>query len=150
MDQMSDLIQKLSSELRSGLRPALDNFIGFFHAIDWKVKSPLKNFYLLLFHPFSCSFWVLCFIYIFWHFAGTLVDGVIGVSWIVADNNYLYQEAYQLPDVLVPFCTYDLFSYLLFLLKFNDIVQGFPILSSLIAVHIASWQSSEFWSSNQG
>ncbi|XP_008462809.2 uncharacterized protein LOC103501090 [Cucumis melo] len=36
MDQMSDLIQKLSFELQSGLRPALDNFIGFFHAIDWK------------------------------------------------------------------------------------------------------------------
>ncbi|XP_057438710.1 uncharacterized protein LOC130730665 [Lotus japonicus] len=36
MDLMADLVQKLSSELRSGLRPAYDNFIGFFHAIDWK------------------------------------------------------------------------------------------------------------------
>ncbi|RYR08191.1 hypothetical protein Ahy_B05g075761 [Arachis hypogaea] len=36
MDLMADLIQKLSSELRAGLRPAYDNFIGFFHAIDWK------------------------------------------------------------------------------------------------------------------
>ncbi|XP_040997617.1 transmembrane protein 18 [Juglans microcarpa x Juglans regia] len=36
MDQMADLVQKFSSELRSGLRPAFDNFIGFFHAIDWK------------------------------------------------------------------------------------------------------------------
>lgn len=36
MDQMADLIHKLSSELRSGLRPAVDNFVGFFHAIDWK------------------------------------------------------------------------------------------------------------------
>ncbi|ESR47870.1 hypothetical protein CICLE_v10002730mg [Citrus x clementina] len=36
MDQMADLVQKLSAELRTGLRPALDNFIGFFHAIDWK------------------------------------------------------------------------------------------------------------------
>uniref|UniRef100_A0A6N2LT06 Transmembrane protein 18 n=1 Tax=Salix viminalis TaxID=40686 RepID=A0A6N2LT06_SALVM len=35
LDQMADLVQKLSSELRSGLRPAIDNFIGFFHAIDW-------------------------------------------------------------------------------------------------------------------
>lgn len=36
MDQMADLVQKLSAELRTGLRPAFDNFIGFFHAIDWK------------------------------------------------------------------------------------------------------------------
>ncbi|MED6132535.1 hypothetical protein PIB30_019863 [Stylosanthes scabra] len=36
MDLMADLVQKLSSELRVGLRPAYDNFIGFFHAIDWK------------------------------------------------------------------------------------------------------------------
>ncbi|KAJ9145675.1 hypothetical protein P3X46_028030 [Hevea brasiliensis] len=33
--QLADLILKLSSELRSGLRPAYDNFMGFFHAIDW-------------------------------------------------------------------------------------------------------------------
>jgi hypothetical protein len=38
MEQMADLVQKFSAELRSGLRPALDNFLGFFHAIDWKVK----------------------------------------------------------------------------------------------------------------
>ncbi|KAL4651604.1 hypothetical protein ACB098_01G154700 [Castanea mollissima] len=36
MEQMADLIQKFSAELRTGLRPAYDNFIGFFHAIDWK------------------------------------------------------------------------------------------------------------------
>ncbi|EOY17499.1 hypothetical protein QUC31_001493 [Theobroma cacao] len=36
MELMADLVQKLSSELRSGLRPAYNNFIGFFHAIDWK------------------------------------------------------------------------------------------------------------------
>ncbi|KDO83944.1 hypothetical protein CISIN_1g031229mg [Citrus sinensis] len=36
MDQVADLVQKLSAELRTGLRPAFDNFIGFFHAIDWK------------------------------------------------------------------------------------------------------------------
>ncbi|CAL5417299.1 unnamed protein product [Camellia sinensis] len=35
MDQMADLVEKLTAELRSGLRPAFDNFIGFFHAIDW-------------------------------------------------------------------------------------------------------------------
>ncbi|XP_057475641.1 uncharacterized protein LOC130763686 [Actinidia eriantha] len=35
MDQMADLVEKLTAELRSGLRPAYDNFIGFFHAIDW-------------------------------------------------------------------------------------------------------------------
>lgn len=36
-DQMADLVQKFSSELRAGLRPAYENFLGFFHAIDWKV-----------------------------------------------------------------------------------------------------------------
>ncbi|KDP36358.1 hypothetical protein JCGZ_09773 [Jatropha curcas] len=36
MVQMADLVQKLSAELRSGLRPAYENFMGFFHAIDWK------------------------------------------------------------------------------------------------------------------
>ncbi|GMP79186.1 hypothetical protein CsSME_00034833 [Camellia sinensis var. sinensis] len=35
MDQMADLVEKFTAELRSGLRPAFDNFIGFFHAIDW-------------------------------------------------------------------------------------------------------------------
>nr|VDD44949.1 unnamed protein product [Brassica oleracea] len=36
MDLMSDLIQKLSGDLRTGLQPAYENFMGFFHAIDWK------------------------------------------------------------------------------------------------------------------
>ncbi|EYU23944.1 hypothetical protein ABFS82_14G317200 [Erythranthe guttata] len=36
MDQMADLMEKLTAELRSGLKPAYENFIGFFHAIDWK------------------------------------------------------------------------------------------------------------------
>lgn len=54
MDQMADLVQKLSSDLRSGLRPAYDNLMGFFHAIDWKVlllpySSALLSFYLFLF-----------------------------------------------------------------------------------------------------
>lgn len=36
MDQMSDLVDKITAELRSGFQPAVDNFVGFFHAIDWK------------------------------------------------------------------------------------------------------------------
>ncbi|XP_038695611.1 transmembrane protein 18-like [Tripterygium wilfordii] len=47
MDQMTDLVQKLSAELRSGLRPAYENFIGFFHAIDWKEPWLMS---LLVFH----------------------------------------------------------------------------------------------------
>ena len=39
MDLVSHLFENLSSQLRSGMRPALDNFIGFFHAIDWKVST---------------------------------------------------------------------------------------------------------------
>lgn len=37
MDLVSHMFENLSSQLRSGMRPAFDNFIGFFHAIDWKV-----------------------------------------------------------------------------------------------------------------
>lgn len=37
VDQMADLMEKLTAELRSGLKPAYENFMGFFHAIDWKV-----------------------------------------------------------------------------------------------------------------
>ncbi|KAE8714271.1 putative Malectin/receptor protein kinase family protein [Hibiscus syriacus] len=47
MELMSDLVQKLSSEIRSGIRPAYDNFIGFFHAIDWKEPWLMS---LLAFH----------------------------------------------------------------------------------------------------
>ncbi|GLT44408.1 hypothetical protein SLA2020_183100 [Shorea laevis] len=47
MNQMADLVQKLSSELRSGLRPAYENFMGFFHAIDWKEPWLMG---LLVFH----------------------------------------------------------------------------------------------------
>ncbi|XP_042464517.1 transmembrane protein 18-like isoform X1 [Zingiber officinale] len=36
VDLVSDLFEKFSAELRSGFGPAVDNFIGFFHAIDWK------------------------------------------------------------------------------------------------------------------
>ncbi|OVA12309.1 Transmembrane protein 18 [Macleaya cordata] len=36
MELMSDLVEKFSGELRTGFQPAVDNFIGFFHAIDWK------------------------------------------------------------------------------------------------------------------
>ncbi|CAI9754326.1 unnamed protein product [Fraxinus pennsylvanica] len=36
MDQMADLVEKLTAELRSGLNPAYENLMGFFHAIDWK------------------------------------------------------------------------------------------------------------------
>lgn len=49
MDQMADLVQKLSSDLRSGLRPAYDNLMGFFHAIDWKEPWLVC---LLAFHVF--------------------------------------------------------------------------------------------------
>ncbi|KAF9661647.1 hypothetical protein SADUNF_Sadunf19G0090500 [Salix dunnii] len=48
LDQMTDLVQKLSSELRSGLRPAIDNFIGFFHAIDWKINSLFSLCYMIV------------------------------------------------------------------------------------------------------
>ncbi|KAG6406047.1 hypothetical protein SASPL_133643 [Salvia splendens] len=47
-DQMADLVKKLSAEFRSGLKPAYENFMGFFHAIDWKVLSWVLRFYVLI------------------------------------------------------------------------------------------------------
>ncbi|OAY82867.1 transmembrane protein 18 [Ananas comosus] len=35
-DLVAGLFENLSAELRSGFGPAVDNFVGFFHAIDWK------------------------------------------------------------------------------------------------------------------
>ncbi|KAL3845601.1 hypothetical protein ACJIZ3_003004 [Penstemon smallii] len=50
MDQMADLVEKLTAELRSGLKPAYENFMGFFHAIDWKEPwlIGLISFHVLL------------------------------------------------------------------------------------------------------
>nr|GEX07017.1 transmembrane protein 18 [Tanacetum cinerariifolium] len=36
VDQLQGILEKVSVELRVGMQPAVDNFIGFFHAIDWK------------------------------------------------------------------------------------------------------------------
>ncbi|THU68780.1 hypothetical protein C4D60_Mb08t07450 [Musa balbisiana] len=36
VDLASELFEKFSAELRSGFGPAVDNFVSFFHAIDWK------------------------------------------------------------------------------------------------------------------
>lgn len=56
MDQMADLVEKLTAELRSGLRPAYDNFLGFFHAIDWTVSLSLS----LSPHVCVCAFKYIC------------------------------------------------------------------------------------------
>jgi len=47
VDLVSDLLQKLSTELRTGFAPAYQNFLGFFHAIDWN-ESWLRC--LIVFH----------------------------------------------------------------------------------------------------
>ncbi|KAL8214450.1 hypothetical protein R6Q57_003899 [Mikania cordata] len=39
LDQMQEIVEKISSKLQIGMQPAMDNFIGFFHAIDWKVNT---------------------------------------------------------------------------------------------------------------
>ncbi|GJN12675.1 hypothetical protein PR202_ga30972 [Eleusine coracana subsp. coracana] len=36
-DVVAELFGRVSTELRSGFAPAVDSFIGFFHAVDWKV-----------------------------------------------------------------------------------------------------------------
>ena len=50
MDLMADLVQKFTAELRTGFQPAYDNFIGFFHAIDWKVVHLSLSIYLGFFY----------------------------------------------------------------------------------------------------
>ncbi|KAG8086601.1 hypothetical protein GUJ93_ZPchr0010g9113 [Zizania palustris] len=35
-DVVADLFGRVSSDLRGGFAPAVDSFLGFFHAIDWK------------------------------------------------------------------------------------------------------------------
>ena len=40
LDQVSGLVQALSSELRRGMGPAADNLRGFIRAVDWTVFSP--------------------------------------------------------------------------------------------------------------
>uniref|UniRef100_A0A803L053 Transmembrane protein 18 n=1 Tax=Chenopodium quinoa TaxID=63459 RepID=A0A803L053_CHEQI len=74
MNQIADLVQKLSDELRSGFAPAYDNFMGFFHAIDWKLVI------------------------------GAVVDGIIGILCVSVANYYLLQETCQLPNVPIPSC----------------------------------------------
>ena len=43
-DVVAELFGRVSTELRGGFAPAVDTFVGFFHAVDWKVRplfSPL-------------------------------------------------------------------------------------------------------------
>ncbi|XP_031478573.1 uncharacterized protein LOC116249574 [Nymphaea colorata] len=47
LDFLSDLFDKVRDEIRSGSQPAIDNFVGFFHAIDWKEPWLIS---LLIFH----------------------------------------------------------------------------------------------------
>jgi hypothetical protein len=103
MEQMADLVQKFSAELRSGLGPAFDNFIGFFHAIDWKVllllrpRSDLKKKNLIfLLAPIVM---IVCMV-----LTGRLVNVLNGVLCCVVSANHLLKEKCQLSDVLIPSC----------------------------------------------
>ena len=96
LDQMGDLLQKFSAELRSGLRPAYDNFLGFFHAIDWKVRStPLSSLRVWLSRKCRNLMLSLC--------PGTLVNRLTGFPFLAATDSHFFEEEYQLPNVLVPF-----------------------------------------------
>ncbi|KAF8719668.1 hypothetical protein HU200_024412 [Digitaria exilis] len=43
LDQMSGLVQALSSELRRGMGPAADNLRAFVRAVDWMVSPPSQE-----------------------------------------------------------------------------------------------------------
>jgi hypothetical protein len=91
MDQMADLVQKLSSELRSGFRPAIDNFIGFFHAIDWTVPIFCLFFLKKIFRVYIEKRLNSCCV-LFW--TGTLVNGFNWIPFGVADTNSRFKETY--------------------------------------------------------
>uniref|UniRef100_A0A453S3A5 Uncharacterized protein n=1 Tax=Aegilops tauschii subsp. strangulata TaxID=200361 RepID=A0A453S3A5_AEGTS len=38
-DVVAELFGRVSTELRGGFGPAVDTFVGFFHAVDWKVRT---------------------------------------------------------------------------------------------------------------
>jgi len=73
MNIMLDMLQKASIELRSGFAPAYDNFMGFFHAIDWKVTLSLFNLCFLHLNPRKNGFWIQSSVNIF--------DLVVTCSW---------------------------------------------------------------------
>ncbi|EXB57390.1 hypothetical protein L484_016443 [Morus notabilis] len=102
IDQMSDLLQKFSAELRSGVRPAYDNFIGFFHAIDWKVTLNSSFLFSVCLaaektEPKSYAY----------SFPGTLAYWLAGIPFPVAANNRFFEEESQLPNGFVPFGIYS-------------------------------------------
>jgi hypothetical protein len=52
---VAELFGRVSTELRGGFGPAVDTFVGFFHAVDWKVRL---SFFLPLIRshpPRGCS-----------------------------------------------------------------------------------------------
>jgi hypothetical protein len=38
IDMVTELFCRVSTELRVGFALAVDTFVGFFHAVDWKVR----------------------------------------------------------------------------------------------------------------
>lgn len=48
IDQVAELVEKLSAEIRTGFQPAYENFIGFFHAIDWKVGASSTHLLMII------------------------------------------------------------------------------------------------------
>ncbi|KAL2893636.1 Transmembrane protein 18 [Bienertia sinuspersici] len=122
-NQMADLIQKFSAELRSGMGPAYDNIMGFFHAIDWKDRPArgLMGARILI---------------------GALVDGLIGIACTSVADNYPLQEACQFPNVPVPSCLYVSCSLIdVILIRNNAAVSGVYLAERLNGFLGTHWQS---------
>ncbi|KAG5224712.1 transmembrane protein [Salix suchowensis] len=86
LDQMADLVLKLSSELRSGFRPAIDNFIGFLHAIDWTQSLSLNYLFCNMIDLWILNKWVpvLAGVYL-----AEKINRVMGDCWrSFASQNY--------------------------------------------------------------
>jgi hypothetical protein len=50
-DVVAELFGRVSTELRGGFGPAVDTFVGFFHAVDWKVRLSFFFTPLIRSHP---------------------------------------------------------------------------------------------------
>ncbi|GAV85902.1 LOW QUALITY PROTEIN: hypothetical protein CFOL_v3_29336 [Cephalotus follicularis] len=96
IEQMEDLVQKLSSEIRSGLRPA---YMGFFHAIDWKEPwlMGLIAFHVLLLLTaigsrkntnFQMCLFILCCVVVAGVYFAENLNSLLGNNNSIATQNY--------------------------------------------------------------
>lgn len=113
LDQVSGLVQALSSELRRGIGPAADNLRAFVHAVDWKVPSRIsipekrsrpdhQSFHIFFPLPLELTMaYALCK---FRMCAGTMADLPHGIPCDSSIHRRRIEEERQLPALLLVSC----------------------------------------------